>query len=675
MRDDRAALAATTLGEDAPVTDTPKPLAKIGALPLWEKVAVGLLVVLATFLDGFRIGAGGFGNLYYAAAVKSMLASWHNFFFASFDPAGFVTVDKPPLGLWVQVASARVFGFNPVSLILPQAIAGVLCVVVLYVLVRRTFGGPAGVLAGAMMAVSPINVVVNRDNIMECLLVLTTLLAAWATLHAAETGEFRWLAAAGAFIGIGFNIKMVEAYLVAPACALVYLAGAPGSWKQRLRQIALLSIIVAAVSLPWVVVVDATPASQRPYVDSTLTNSELELAVNYNGAQRVLGQPAYGGKPKPPTAGTGTPGPLRLFQPELGGQISWLLPLALVGLLTSIWELAPLIRGLSQCSWWRQRRRGTANQLAFVFWVTWLTTAALVFTTGRFYNRHSLVMLAPALYALVAIGTVGMWRDATRGGWRRWLLPVAVLATGVEQGIILAGYRDWQPWLLPTVLLATGVGTALLIAVEVALRPRVAALPRRRGRSRALVSGVVLAALLLAPLLWLAASFSGGNEGGFPVSGPIAGESVGGSGSAADPKLIAYLQAHAGHMPFLAATNSADDAAPLILATGAPVMAMGGFSGYDPILTPTSLAKRVKDGQVRFFLLPSANLTAAQAAALYPVGLARSADTASLARGYTNLLTQWVAQTCVPVPPGQWQTAVALGPLQLFDCGATTRAT
>lgn len=671
MRDDPAAPAATTLSEDAPVTDTSKLHASLGALPRWEKVAVGLLVVLATFLDGYRIAAGGFGNLYYAAAVKSMLASWHNFFFASFDPAGFVTVDKPPVGLWVQVASARIFGFNPVSLILPQAIAGVLCVVVLYALVRRTFGGPAGVLAGAMMAVSPINVVVNRDNIMECLLVLTSLLAAWATLRAAETGEFRWLAAAAAFVGIGFNIKMFEAYLVVPACVLVYLAGAPGSWRRRIRQIALAAIVLAAVSFLWVAVVDATPASQRPYVDSTLTNSELELAFNYNGAQRVLGQPAYGGKPKPPTAGTGVPGPLRLFQPELGAQISWFLPLALVGLLASIWELGPPIRGPSQWPWWRQRRRGTAKQSAFVFWGTWLATAVLIFSMGRFYNRHSLVMLAPALYALVAIGVVGMWRDATCGGWRRWLLPAAVLADGVGQGVILAGYRDWHPWLLPAVLLATGLGTALLIAIRSAWWPRVAALPTLRRHARTLVAGVVLAALLLAPLLWLAASFSAGNEGGFPTSGPITGDSAGSRALTADPKLIAFLEAHAGHMPFLAATNTAGDAAPIILATGAPVMAMGGFSGYDPILTPAILAKRVKDGQVRFFLLPSANLTVAQATALYPAAVARPTDAASFGGGYTNRLTQWVAQTCVPVPPGQWQTTVAPGPLQLFDCGAT----
>jgi 4-amino-4-deoxy-L-arabinose transferase-like glycosyltransferase len=175
-----------------------------------------------------------------------------------------------------------------------------------------------------------------------------------------------------------------------------------------------------------------------------------------------------------------------------------------------------------------------------------------------------------------------------------------------------------------------------------------------------------LAALLVAPLLWLAASFTLANEGGFPVSGPIIGDAAGSGDMGADPKLIAFLEAHADHVRFLAATNTADDAAPLILATGAPVMAMGGFSGYDPILTPARLAKLARGGQVRFFLLPSANLSAAQALALYPTG---SASVASFASAYTNRLTQWVAQTCIPVPPGQWQTTVELEPLQLFDCG------
>jgi 4-amino-4-deoxy-L-arabinose transferase-like glycosyltransferase len=186
------------------------------------------------------------------------------------------------------------------------------------------------------------------------------------------------------------------------------------------------------------------------------------------------------------------------------------------------------------------------------------------------------------------------------------------------------------------------------------------------ARSGALVSGLVLAALLVAPLLWLAASFTPANESGFPVSGPIIRDAAGSGDMGADPKLIAFLEAHADHVRFLAATNTADDAAPLILATGAPVMAMGGFSGYDPILTPARLAKLVRGGQVRFFLLPSANLSAAQALALYPTG---SASVASFASAYTNRLTQWVAQTCFPVPPGQWQTTAELGPLQLFDCG------
>jgi hypothetical protein len=259
-----------------------------------------------------------------------------------------------------------------------------------------------------------------------------------------------------------------------------------------------------------------------------------------------------------------------------------------------------------------------------------------------------------------------MWRDYRGAGWRRWLLPAAVLATGVGQSIILAGYRAWHPWLLPAVLVATSAGTALLAAPLIKGRLRdVAAKLVTPGRGVShLVSALVLAFLLVAPLLWLAASFSPVNEGGFPASGPVSPEQTGANIPPPDPRLIAYLEAHASHRPFLLATRKAEVAAPIILATGAPVMALGGFSGYDPILSTQRLASRVARGDVRFFLLPISNLSVEQAKTLYP-GAAGTFTTS-----YTNSLTRWVSQTCQPVPPGQWKTVATPGPDQLFDCGA-----
>jgi len=190
---------------------------------VWHRIALAGILLLALFYSFFRLEQEGYGNLYYAAAVKSMLTSWHNFFFVSFDPGGFVTVDKPPLGLWVQAVSAALFGFNGLSLLLPQALAGVVSVALLYHLVRRTFGPTAGLLAALVLALTPISVAANRNNTMDSQLVLVLLLAAWAVLRATETGRLRWLLACAVLVGLGFNIKMLQAYLVLPAFYLLYL--------------------------------------------------------------------------------------------------------------------------------------------------------------------------------------------------------------------------------------------------------------------------------------------------------------------------------------------------------------------------------------------------------------------------------------------------------------------
>jgi len=308
--------------------------------------------------------------------VKSMLTSWHNFFFVSFDAGGFVTVDKPPLGLWVQAASAALFGFNGVSLILPQAVAGVLSVLLLYHLVRRTFGPTAGLLAALVLTVTPISVAANRNNTMDSLLVFVLLLAAWAIIRAAEMGRLRWLLAGAVLVGLGFNIKMLQAFLVLPAFYLVYLVSAPVRWWKRLLHLTLATVVLLVVSLAWVVAVDLTPPEERPYVGSSQDNTVLELIIGHNGMARLLpgglraldrlggssappagarpgrlpspppgAQPgrAPGQPPSPPAGGppapgrgggrpfsdeTGDPGLLRLFNHQLAGQISWLLPLA-----------------------------------------------------------------------------------------------------------------------------------------------------------------------------------------------------------------------------------------------------------------------------------------------------------------------------------------------------------
>lgn len=261
---------------------------------LWHLFALAAILLTSIFMNFYQLGQNGYANLYYASAIRSMLDSWHNFFFVAFDPGGFVTIDKPPLGFWLQAASAKVFGFSPFSIFLPQALAGVLSVLLLYHLLRRHFGVVAGLLAALALAISPISVVTNRNNTIDSTLVLTMLLGAWAVMRAAETGKWRWLLLTAVMVGLGFNIKMLEAYLVVPAFGLLYLLASPRSLRMRLLQLFVAALLMLAISLSWAVAVDLTPASQRPYVGSSQDNSELSLALGYNGIQRLLGSFGFG---------------------------------------------------------------------------------------------------------------------------------------------------------------------------------------------------------------------------------------------------------------------------------------------------------------------------------------------------------------------------------------------
>src|SRR5713226_1362693 len=286
---------------------------------LWPRLGLGGVMLISIFMNFFQLGQNGFANLYYAAAIRSMLDSWHNFFFVSFDPGGFVSIDKPPLGFWLQAASAKILGFTPFSLFLPQALAGVLSVLLLYYLVRRHFGVAAGLLAALALAISPISVLTNRNNTIDSTLVLVMLLGAWTVMRAAETGKLRWLLLCAVFVGLGFNIKMLEAYLVVPAYGLLYLLAAPRRIWVRIGHLALAALLMLTISLSWAVAVDLTPASSRPYVGSSQDNSEISLALGYNGIQRLLGQFGFGSRSTGSTSGNTT----RSFPPAgMGGTVT-----------------------------------------------------------------------------------------------------------------------------------------------------------------------------------------------------------------------------------------------------------------------------------------------------------------------------------------------------------------
>jgi 4-amino-4-deoxy-L-arabinose transferase-like glycosyltransferase len=667
----------------------------------WQPLALCIVLLISIFMNFYQLGQNGYANNYYAAAIRSMLDSWHNFFFVSFDPGGFVTVDKPPLGFWLQAASAKIFGFTPFSIFLPQALAGVLSVLLLYHLVRRHFGVVAGLLAALALAISPISVVTNRNNTIDSTLVLVMLLGAWAVMKAAESGKLRWLLLCAVFVGLGFNIKMLEAYLVVPAYGLLYLLAAPKSIWVRITHLAIAALLMLVISLSWVVAVDLTPASQRPYVGSSQNNSELSLALGYNGIQRLLGN-FFGGnagttgtsgsttRQTPPntTAGgtftndfpgsqndgagqppagfgsngsgqspqgfggggtggnggssggmfdTGTPGLLRLFDEPLGGQIVWLLPMALLGILALAWQRRPQLRENPQ-------------QQSLILWGVWLLTMAVFFSAAGFFHQYYLSTLAPAICALFGIGVVVMWHDFRSSGWRGWLLPLALVLTALEQIHIILSDPSWGTWLIPLIAISCTIAAVILFATRL--------VPRLKLDMRVLVTALSmgLLGLLLVSAVWSAIPGLDNIAADLPTAGPtqqFAAGGIGGNGAAnSDTALINYLESHQGSAKYLVAVPSANEASSIILATNKAVMALGGFTGSDPILTTAKLAALVKAGIVRFFLLNGSG---------------------SGPGGGQSSLISWVTQHCTTVSSSQYQSSSSTssgfgGSGQLYDC-------
>lgn len=629
-------------------------------LLLWHKIALGIVLVISATINFFGLSKQDFFEYYYAAAVKSMLMNWHAFFFASFDPAGILAIDKPPLGFWMQVLSARLFGYSVLSILLPGALAGVIAVALLFHLVRRVFGPVAGLIAALVLALSPINIVTQHSNIIDSLLVLAVLLAAWMVSKATETGRLRWLCLCAVLIGLGFNIKYLQAYMVIPAFGLVYLSGSAVRWRTKICHLALALGILLLVSLSWATFVDLAPTQQRPHVDSTSSNSELDLAFGYNGTFRLT---ADNNVVNTWEWELGRPGILRFFAQPVAGQASWLLPLALLGTLALVrqrkWRL-PLDR----------------QQQALMLWGTWLLTLLIFFSNAHFFHLYYLSMLAPANAALVGAGMVFLWQEYPRLGQRGRLLPFALLATGIFQACLLMPFSPWNTTLATSIVGCCSAVWCILLLIHhyywylpgkqsFVKQAKAGAGKRRietskpveryafRGghatlqvprpqRLAALMTAMGLLSLLLAPTVWSVIFL---NQDGrlFPIAGPPAPqEHI--PALIADPTLEKYLLTHQGKARFLLATMNTEAASPFIIDTGRPVMALGGYSGDKSFVPRTQLVQQIDQGLVRFFLLPGSNDQAAS----------------------------WVISHCRTVPTNQWQSRstarFSVDGLPLYDC-------
>ncbi|UGQ13720.1 glycosyltransferase family 39 protein [Yinghuangia sp. ASG 101] len=487
--------------------------------PRWVRPSVLGLLVVTTFLYTWTLSESGWANSFYAAAVQAGSESWKAMFFGSSDAANFITVDKPPASLWVMSLSARVFGMNAWSMLVPQALEGVASVGLLYLTVRRRFSPAAGLVAGAVMALTPVAAMMFRFNNPDSLLVLLMVAAAYAVLRAQETASTKWLVWAGVFLGFGFLTKMLQAFVVIPAFALTYLLFAPTGWWRRTWQLLASGAALVAAAGWWILAVELWPASSRPYIGGSQHNSILELTLGYNGLGRLNGDETgsvgggirvfegANGQGVPEGMGAGAPpgggggwgetGWDRLFNPENGGQISWLIPAALLMLAAGLWVT-------------RRRKRVDGQRAAFVLWGGWLLTTLVVFSymKGIFHAYYN-VALAPAIGALVGMGGVLLWEK--RRSWK------AVAALAVAVGVsawwayrLLDRTPDWHPWLKWFVVVAGALGVLALLATL-----------RFAGRVVAVAAGgLTLAAVLAAPAAYTAETVTTPHTGSIPTAGP-----------------------------------------------------------------------------------------------------------------------------------------------------------
>ena len=635
--------------------------------PAWVRPALLVLLVGTGFLYLWSLGQSGWGNSFYSAAVQAGTKSWKAFFFGSSDASNFITVDKPPASLWVMEISARLFGVNSWSILAPQALEGVATVGLLYVTVRRWFTPGAALLAGAVLALTPVATLMFRFNNPDALLTLLLTGAAYATFRAVDSGRSRWMVLAGSLVGLGFITKMLQAVILMPILGLVYLLAGPPKLGRRVVQVIYSGLAMVVAGGWWVAAVQLTPAADRPYIGGSTDDNLLNLIFGYNGFGRLTGNETGSVGGGFGRAGGGSMwGPVgwnRLFLREMGGQISWLIPGALIGLVAALW----LTRRAPRTD------RVRAGFLVFGGWLL-LTGATISFAQGIIHPYYT-VALAPAVGALVGMGASTLW---TR---RQEIVPRLALAAAIVASIVWAFViLGWSPTWYPAlrwVVLALGVGAAVGVAL----------VPKARGVLAAGLAGFGIASIIAAPAAYSLTTAATPNSGAIPSAGPavqggggfpggfggggraafgrngislppgftlpngvtlpkgarfpagfgggpggpagfgggqapgggfgrgfgggrqggargIGGGSAGGllNGSTPGKQLVARLSANASRYTWVAAVSGANSASGYQLATGDPVMAIGGFNGTDPAPTLAQFQKYVSEGKIHYYL-------------------------------------------------------------------------
>jgi 4-amino-4-deoxy-L-arabinose transferase-like glycosyltransferase len=581
--------------------------------PSWARPAMFGLLLATLVLYTWNLTASGYANSFYSAAVQAGSDSWKAFFFGSSDAASSITVDKPPASLWVMALSVRLLGLSSFAILLPQALMGVATVGVTYTTVKRHFGAIAGLIGGAVVALTPVAALMFTFNNPDALLTLLMALGAWATMKAIEQASPRWMMIVGVFIGLGFLTKTLQVLLVVPFFGLAYLVAAPTTLRRRIVHSVLAVGAMVLSAGWWVAIVELIPASARPYIGGSQTNSFLELTFGYNGLGRLSGDETGSvGGGGGGGGNWGETGLLRMFSASVGDQVSWLIPSALILLVAGLW-----LRG--------RRPRTDLRRAAYLVWGGWLVVTMLVFSfmAGIFHEYYT-VALAPAIGALVGMGAVEAW-ERRSGAVGTVVLAAATAAAATWSFILLSRTTAYGDWLRITVL-AVGMAAALLILATRWMHAR--AVP--------LVLAGALVAGLAGPGAYAVSTTAqghtgsivtagpagtsrgpGGMRGGMPTrlqapngttqqGGPQVGGGGGGMGGLLDAStpstaVVAALSANAGQYTWVAAAIGSQTAAGLQLGTQLPVMAIGGFNGSDPSPTLAQFQEYVANGQIHYF--------------------------------------------------------------------------
>ena len=602
--------------------------------PAWARPALFALLLATGAFYVIGLTSNGWANSFYSAAVQAGSQSWKAFFFGSSDAGNSITVDKPPASLWVMALSVRIFGLSSFSILLPEVLMGVATVGVVHATVKRCSTAAAGLLAGAVLALTPVAVLMFRFNNPEALLVLLMTLGAWATMRSIEQGSPKWMAIVGVFIGLGFLTKALQVLLVVPFFGLGYVLFANTTLRRRIVG-AIVGVGAMLLSAGWwVAIVELIPASMRPYIGGSQDNSFLSVTFGYNGLGRLSGSEvgSVGGGQRGP--GSGTESITRLFTQTIGGQISWLLPTAALLLIAGL-----AFRG--------RRPRTDLRRAAYVVWGGWLLVTGLVFSlmAGIFHEYYT-VALAPAIAALVGMGAseawdrrthwagrgvlaaaagtaagMGFWllgRTTAYGGWLRW----SVLVVGFAAALLLL-LTDRLPRFATAVTVGGAVAAALAgptaYAVTTVTTPHTGSIvtagpntggPGGMGRGGVPGGGMPRGGFPGGAPGGLAGGMPGGMPpGGFPggsgqTGGRAGANGMGGLLNASTPsaEVVAALRAEASSYRWAAATVGSQNAAGLQLGSGEPVMPIGGFNGSDPSPTLDEFKGYVASGDIHYFV-------------------------------------------------------------------------